>query len=105
MIGLAPRGGQYRTQTVLEWSPSLFELGCRQTHAHRERGIGFSYADTIQFDPLSGSSARAQSERSLDLPEAAGRRAEGCVRGKSERSERNDGGCCDHAQTGGLEDE
>jgi len=36
-----------------------------------------------------------KSERDLDLPEAAGRRAEGRVRGKSERSERNDGvRCC-----------
>ena len=62
--------------------------------------VGFSNANTNQFTATPTDSARSQSERDLDLPEAAGRRAEGRVRGMRRRRSLNDwrggGGGCDH---------
>ena len=103
--------GRGQHQTASNWNLELSDRHLKPCTAH---GVGFSSRHTIDFNAESVSHvsaitplavARSQSERSLDLPEAAGRRAEGCVRGKSERSERNDGGCGNHALTGGFGNE
>ena len=93
MIESAPYGrGQH--QTASNWHLRLSEF--RHTHALGERGTGFSYRRAIDLNAASVSyffaiftlaAARSQSERVLGLPEAAGRRAEGRVSGKSARSE------------------
>lgn len=53
--------------------------------------ISFSYAIAIEFAGPTTGWARSQSERDLDLLEAAVRRAESRASGNRERSERNDG--------------
>ena len=66
---------------------------------HLEGGYvrtGFSNSHAIQFSALEPTgSSRSQSERDLDLPEAAGRRAEGRASGKSDgtRSDRRETSC------------
>jgi len=69
--------------------------------------VGFSYVERNQITVAScNQRSYGKSERGLDLPEAAGRRAEGRASGKSERSERNDGGGRgDHGLIGGCCDE
>ena len=75
MIESAPKGGA-------DSDISLWEGEVR---------VSFSYAERIQITATScNQRSYGKSERDLDLPEAAGRRAEGRASGKSERSERND---------------
>jgi len=104
--------GRGQHQTASNWNLGLSDRHLQPCTAH---GVGFSSRHTIDFNAESVSHvsaitplavARSQSDRGLDLadPSPKGERsARG--RGKSERSERNDGGCCDHAQTGGFGNE
>jgi len=76
---------------------------------HRGRCVrtGSSYAVPIEFSPTSTGASRSQSERGLDLAERSPEgEPEARASGKSERSERNDGGGRgDHALIGGCCDE
>ena len=67
----------------------------RPAGGHQGKGVvrtGSSNAEAIDSNAPTTGASRSQSERDLDLPEAAGRRAEGRASGKSDgtRSDRSE---------------